>query len=921
MKVSPLDNCEVFAQLGDTLKRYNSDSKKLNTFVYLSGDDEHIAEICNVVTKVLLEHNLVAQRPHEKLQDEMVTEPTGAEAMNDLRGVLALLILNTTECLKKDRYNTDCVHLVGLTPPMSAVVAIAIALKCGLQQPLNEFLAYGQSCIASQYYDYLNENVTKLVSNHFDSLPLITGFLMSARQAMTLYKLENANELLDQTANLLQRHLLDSTDRLRALFPTPRKRYLALAMNQLIDVLLAVLQPPTEKPQHWAMYRFMDCDETSTPKPENAEQLENRYATILMDALQRVLQLVTVDTFMSWLEIASHQMLYSYQEVICCQSAGVLTLVNKNKPELADHLICGQLKAFAAAAKSFKKRLSELSLRELLCFLDGDNGEISEAQILAGLEELFQRPICFVSEECVDTMTKHVKFLGYDHIVLIFKHIAAFLAEEADDETLSLAAKKQLRSEYNAVLRQVVQLIYVRSSVEVKQKILQLRDELGLSGAFSFFNRASNPRRVLFFNRLDNQPESANFSEFLDIYYEDSQMAWQSLAELAMSHSRFMDIFWNLACQLAPHARNYMKSTTASLFKDEYMLTRPNATDFLLSLYAYPLILNGMKTGVHTPSSSGFRERINEGLCNYSLNLQPGAMPYSAEQLQAAQAGYLEVLAAGLAKFTETNHIHLVEIILQTLVNIDSADEYIKTNGKEQVEEMTEAKASPDSLQAAKTYVEMHENLTKWRRNSWPVLSQLIKTIDALRWTLSTFDQNRVDVLDLAVKYYKNNSPTILSGDPELIEKMLALVETSVQSERWKITNILSTDRNFAVKCLVRIMQSSASEATNLFFKSIENKTDHALMAEISRQIDLCNAPQATAAYKFFFRNYLYAFMRYLEQSKPAKPDRLADHIREIVALAPRKCRFDHTEITAQTIQNMLVAKNLEGLERIHNAS
>ncbi|XP_026848869.1 uncharacterized protein LOC6597593 [Drosophila persimilis] len=911
-----LDNCEVFAQMGDTLKRFDSESKKLNTFLYLSGDDEHIAKICNLVCKVLMEHDLVVQRPHDKMKNEVVTEPTGADAMNYLRGVLAVLIINTTDCLKQKSYNPDCVHLVGQVPPMSTVVAISIALKCGLQQPLKEFLAYGQSCVARQYYDYLNENVSKLVSNQFDALSLLTGFLTSARQAIAHYNQTSANELVDQTARLLQRQLLDSSDRLRVLSPSPRKRYLALAMNQLLDVLLAALQQPAEKPQYWTIYNFMICDETDSIKQENTESLMDRYSSILMDALQRVLQLVTVDTFMTWLELPSSQLLYSYQEVICCQSAAVLNLI-RNKPELAQHLICGQLKTFAGAAKSFKERLTELSLRELLRFLDGDNGEITEAQTLAGLEELFQRPICFVSDECVDTMSKHVQFLGFEHITLIFNHMAEYLAEEAEDTSLSLEEKKQQRSQYNPVLRQVVQLIFIRSDVDVKQKILELRDELGLTTAFTFSNRASNSRRVLFFNRLDGQPERAHLLEFLYICYEDAQMSWQTLADLGMTHSRFMDIFWNLACQLTPHAIHYMKSTADSLFKDEYVLTRPNSFDFLLSLYAYPLILNGMKTGLHTPSSRSFRERVNNNLCNYNLNLQPGARPYSVEQLKAAQSAYLEALATGLAKFTELNHTHLIERILHTLLNVESADKYIQTNGKEQIDQMIEDNASADCLKEAKTYVEMHVHLIQWRKNSWPVLSQLMKTIDALRWTIPTFDQIRVDVLNLAVKYYTNNSPTILSGDSELIQKMQALVDTSAQSERWKMTNILSTDRDFADKCMGLIMQSSAIEATNLFFKSIENKTDVTLMAEISRQIDLCDAPQAKAAYRFFFRNYMYGFMRYMEKATLPKCDRLADHVRGIVALAPKKCRFDHEAITARMILNMLVAKNLQGLDRI----
>jgi len=83
-----------------------------------SGNDEHIAKICDQVTDLLVEHDLILQPP-----DTM--DPF---AMNQLRGLLVYLVLNTAHdyFLCKSQWSANVMHLCNQLPPIPLFLTIAI---------------------------------------------------------------------------------------------------------------------------------------------------------------------------------------------------------------------------------------------------------------------------------------------------------------------------------------------------------------------------------------------------------------------------------------------------------------------------------------------------------------------------------------------------------------------------------------------------------------------------------------------------------------------------------------------------------------------------------------------------------------------------------------------------------------------------
>jgi len=267
-----------------------------------AGNDEHIAQICDQVAAILMEHELIRQEPHAKRHEELVTGPNGPVAMNHLRGLLIYLVLNTSN-EAEPQWSSQVIHLCHQLPAIPQFLTIAIALRCGLQQPLEEFLACGPRWLTTQYFEAFNETLSHIHPDLLDALPLVFGALKAAGRAIIHHNLPEENKrLLRQMASMLQRHLLDSNERLKTLPRAATRRiYLAEVMQQLLEVLLETLSNPKgrQKPNCFSIYSQMSADISGSYSNDPMTDLR-LYALILLDALQRILQLISVDTFMYW---------------------------------------------------------------------------------------------------------------------------------------------------------------------------------------------------------------------------------------------------------------------------------------------------------------------------------------------------------------------------------------------------------------------------------------------------------------------------------------------------------------------------------------------------------------------------------------------------------------------------------------------
>ncbi|KAH8415339.1 hypothetical protein KR222_004779, partial [Zaprionus bogoriensis] len=734
------------------------------------GNEAAIKELADTVLGVLMEHELV-QLPAEPgdAGQRALARPTPGADLDQLRGTWMFLLLNSANGdVKLDVWGPQCVHLLQQLPaPLPQFVSVAVALFAGLDQQLLEFLACGPLWLAAQYYDCLNDTLGHVVSDKRAALPHVCGALSAVTKSICYHALagdiggggagtgggDGAATLVGNAQRLLQRHLLDSEERVRALRAgSARHRYLGEALRQLLDVLLEAvraLELPPQLPDYYAIYALR-MSARATPLPEEVLAKLRLFAGKLLDAVQRLLALVSVDTYMAWHDLPSGQLLMHLQAHVCNQSHELLRLLREDEV-LVGHSVLALLQNFADGAQSFKQRLVVLTLGELLGLLDGEMGVVTEQQLRVALEELLQRPIAYGNEECVETMAKHVKLMGMPHARRMLHHLAEAmqlkLHEQQQDEEEE-EEDQDLNDMYGELLRLLLQPIFKGcQSFAEKLQFLQQRDELQLLDHYRFELQDFHARRVYFFNQLGHAPGDFPMLQFLDLCYEQPGQTWLALAELAMSHRRYTLLYGRIALRCRSHAINHVDATVQRLMLQE---RHGQPSQALVRLYETPVILGGM---------------LYHQMQQLRLNLALPAPPYTADQLAAAHGRYLCALADGLAKFSEARNYPALEHLVWTLLQLEQVEQHLTVAGKRSLQRARQQLAAArratapqeqvrHRLRLARAYVALHARLPLWRAKHWPLHAQLLRTMDDLRGDLDNFSALGLSLLDKIMDYY-----------------------------------------------------------------------------------------------------------------------------------------------------------------------
>lgn len=776
---------------------------------------------------VLQEHELVQLKSlpesggNEEGGEEIAQPKPGAN-LDQLRGTWMYLMLNSANGdTKASHWSPQCVHLLNQLPAqMPQLVVISVALLSGMQDQLFEFFACGPHWLTWQYFDSFNETLSHLVSDKCAALRHVCSALCSVTKSICYQALvgddcsATSASLISNAQRLLQRHLLSSEERLRGLRSgAARRRYLGEAVRQLFEVALdamEALKTPPQLPKYFPLYALRPMADTSgistaagTTVTEAAQHVVSKlqgYVEKLLDAVEGLLPLVSVDTYMCWAEMESGRLLFHLQGYICYQAKQLQQLLDEDVV-LRGHSLRPQLTTFAGGALSFEERLAALTLGELLSLLDGEMGVASDKQLLTGLDELFKRSIAYGNEECVETMAKHVRLLGAKHARQILYHLAQVKLmriqqkegelqeqreqekeEEAKQEEMEEIVSEEIVSEemeveqnaesseeeedmYDELLSQVLQPIFADCTTREKLELLEMRDTMKLLGHFSFELEDYESRRVFFFNQLSTSLGEFPINMFLDLCYEEPQQSWLSLAELAMVHPQYSMLYAHVGITCAQHALHHVGHTVRQLMLNERLLSQCPLERHLLSrLYETPVMLRGM---------TYHKMRV------LGLNLHLPAVPYTAEQLRTAQHQFLASLAVGLAKFTGSGNYRALGYLVKTLLQLEQVERNLINSSRRCVKKerghfiFAKRNGEPwkrlhERYLLAKSYLDIHSQMPQWRNKNWTLISQLMRTMDTLRGgpTLGHFEAPRLTVLDQMMTYYVRSMPQILLLNP-----------------------------------------------------------------------------------------------------------------------------------------------------------
>ncbi|XP_060664831.1 uncharacterized protein LOC132797235 isoform X1 [Drosophila nasuta] len=912
-EVQALNNCERFNQIRIAFSNFHKDVKKLNTFNYFSGNEAHIKELQRRLIAVLLEHNLVekpVQKKEEKdddeeeedgdddeeEEDELVVQVKANCEVDQLRGIMMYLILNSAhiESVKAEHKlaecNPQCVHLLQQLPaPLAQLVTVSLALKCGLQQQFFEFLACAPHWLSVQYIDTLNETLTHLVEDHHEALPLLADTLRAVAKSLGYHAAHYAQQsacfgaqpelLLQATMRLLQRHLLYDEERLRLIRSSVgRHRYMGEAMKHLLDALLLTLsgEESFQLPAYFVIYALLSSPLGAIAAIGDAKALGgapmmHTFASKLMDAVQRLLPQVSVDAYMTWHELPSGVPLFSLQTHInnqCAKLLQSLEQVKEKDSNLSNHSLGAQLTNFARSAQTFQQRLEQLTLGELLSFLDGDDESeaANEEQLLAALNQLMQRPIAFGSDECIESLAKHVQLLGEEHAHLIIDHLSAVLEVKQEQMESDEANYEDYDEIYGELLAKVLYPIFkALPTVLQKLRFLEKRDVLRLQDELSFRLSETSGNRIGFFNTLSYRQDEFPMLQFLDLCYEQPAETWLSLAQLGMTHPQFGKLYCNIAIACAAHAMHHLDYTLHQLMQDETLLTHKNSADeddFLLRLYELPLVL-------HSPLRS-------PQMCLQLQQNESATLTQFTEQLQLGQRNYLSACSMGMEKFADAQNYAALGRLADTLLKLQRIEQRPRNFN-------IQFGGGQRRRRLAKKYATLMDQMSTWRISNWKLTFELIATIDKLRGQLRNFDAQRSYVLDQFMAYYVANMPRALRINPDMQQQVKALVETLTHKELWEeeqLIMLLPDIPSQAKDCALLLEKASSVEATNLLSLAILRKLDNAVLETLSRYVDDVGTAEAQRGYSFLLKAYMVAYKDVLiAPAKPCDYRLLAEHL------------------------------------------
>ncbi|EDV34201.1 uncharacterized protein Dana_GF21185 [Drosophila ananassae] len=928
-KLHPLDDCQLFADVKEKLNNYSMKVKNLSLIPYISEKDMHTMGVCCQVQMPLIEHDLIVLHKPPTGGLFLVAECVGPEAKNHFRGLFAFLLVNSAspKWFRSPKWGPQCAHLKQL-PMLPQCLTVAIYLRCAMSDVLEEFLACGPRWLTQQYFETVDQVMTEIYYKHSDVITRLWSCLRAAGDAIVFRNIAEANDvLIPFISSMLKRHLVFEEEEFCELHPTYRKAYLAEAMTQMIGVVLRALDEKVvgrPKPSYFAFYSQLGNDLSDSYQPDPRPDLR-RFAKVVLDALQRVLYLVPVINYLDWVESGSPR-----QEHVCSLSKELLGELEKpENAELARHFVCGQLKPFAEIA-TLEQPLTA-SIGELLNYLDGKGeAEPSEEEKVVGLSELFSRSIAFGNDECVATMRGHLELLTVEHGRIIIEYLGqVVLARQAEKrerlaQIMNSSDEKPYifdlsetvsddddddEEEYDQLIGLVLRPIYNACTPEEQVSLLETRDELNVTHFFHFEGGAHQENRIRFFNQLELSG-AFPMSEFLLLCYERPVETWLDLARLAMTHKRFGSLFWRIALLCPRHAVHHMDKCASSLILDERLLQKPNAQNFLLTLYGRLLILNGLKTDSNSKCY---------------VNLNGGEFPYGREKLKHCINSYLSACAAALGEFgtgPEPNYA-ILECIFGVLMQIHFFERRLREICREQLRIMElDGSVNPEDLDEARDYAEMHASMSGWRQCHWGLMSQMMRCMDQLRWNLSNFDPERVGLLGIAVKYWKLNMPLMLYVDEDLRRKVTEMALTLSHSDLYVAKELKVQSPNYPQEFIGLVTQASAQEATSLFRRSLEDRRDQAIWSELSKLVEQADCAPAFGAFSFLFRRYMVAFRKHHQRRPKGKQCRV-ERLMAIVALSPHPIREETRKlaekmltsqpgqraIAAERVQKPLVAK------------
>lgn len=359
------------------------------------------------------------------------------------------LTLNTDVSYKYNlRNDQELAHVLDMTPQMSKCCLVSLIWETNLDHIFYQLLSYTPCWFSFQLIDMACKTL-KQISDPFESLIKVENLIKAIFTSISLSESRNMDKvdkkiiyekLFTNTVDILRQFYTPDSEKFKSFSKKKLSKYSGFALKHLLDIILHCFdlyegKLPQEPPKSCEIFEIFTSLSPKTNSKEASEQLKEaqlKIITLLLNSLQYIVFLITIDVFMYWMEIDFPEENSNLQMIVGGKAYYIYERMKANP--LFNHDVEAQLATIAIRPKSFHETLRDATLGEILLKLEEDL-PLNQKEKRLWFNELMQRNMALGNEECLETIQKNIKLMTPDNCEKILEYIKLnILSMESESE-------------------------------------------------------------------------------------------------------------------------------------------------------------------------------------------------------------------------------------------------------------------------------------------------------------------------------------------------------------------------------------------------------------------------------------------------------------------------------------------------------
>lgn len=354
-----------------------------------------------------------------------------------LQKIVLFLTLNTDISYKYDlRKDQELAHVLDMTPQMSKCVLVSVIWATNLDHIFYQLLSYTPCWFSFQLFDMACKTL-KQFSDPFETLIKVENLVKAIFTSITSSESRNMDKidkkiiyekLFTNIVDILRQFYTPDSEKFKSFSKKKLSKYSGFAIKHLLDIIFHCFdmyenKAPSKPPKSCEIFDIFTSLSPRANTEEPSKELKEaqlKIITCLMNSLQYIIFLITIDVFMYWVEIEFPEENSNLQMIVGGKAYYIHERMKANP--VFSHDVEAQLGTIAIRPKTFQETLKDATLGEILLKLEEDL-PLSKKEKKLWLDELMIRNMALGNEECLETIQKNIKIITLDNCEKILEYI------------------------------------------------------------------------------------------------------------------------------------------------------------------------------------------------------------------------------------------------------------------------------------------------------------------------------------------------------------------------------------------------------------------------------------------------------------------------------------------------------------------